>query len=60
MEHEGSLLYSQEPTTGPFIEPDASSSNLHTPFLLRFVQILLSHLCLGLPSGFFLSVFRLK
>jgi len=32
MEPEGSLLDSQGPTTGPYLEPDASSSHLHTLF----------------------------
>jgi hypothetical protein len=47
MEPEGSLLRSQEPTTGPYPEPDSSS------LLLRSIPILFSHLCLGVPSGLF-------
>jgi len=32
MEPEGSLPYSQQPTTGPYPEPDASSAQLSTLF----------------------------
>jgi hypothetical protein len=32
MEPEGSLLCSQKPATGPYPEPDASSSQFHTLF----------------------------
>jgi hypothetical protein len=33
MEAEGSVLYSQEPFTGPYLEPDESSPYHTTPFI---------------------------
>jgi hypothetical protein len=50
MECEGSLPCSQEPSTGPYPEPDQSS-----PY--HFTTSLSTHLRLGLPSGLFLSGF---
>jgi len=57
MEPEGSLPHSQMPTTCPYPEPDLSSP--HTPHSTprRFILILYSHLCQGLPSGLFPSCF---
>jgi hypothetical protein len=48
MESEGSLPCSQEPSTGPYPEPDQS-----TPWSLRSVLTLSTHPRLGLPSGLF-------
>jgi hypothetical protein len=50
MEPEGSLLCSQEPSTGPYSEPDQSH-----PVSPRSILILVTHLHLGLPSGLFLA-----
>jgi hypothetical protein len=50
MEPKGSLRCSQEPSTGPYPEPDRSS-----PYHLRSLLILSTHLRLGLPSGLFPS-----
>jgi hypothetical protein len=52
MEPEGSLPYSQDPSTGPHPEPDQSSP--YHP-ILRSILILSIHLRLGLPSGLFPS-----
>jgi hypothetical protein len=49
MEPEGSLPRSQEPSTGPYSEPD--QSNPFQSLSLRSVLILSTHLRLGLPSG---------
>jgi hypothetical protein len=49
------LQYSQEPSTGPYPEPDQSS--LPHPISLRSILILTTHLHLGLSSGIFLSGF---
>jgi hypothetical protein len=46
-----SLSCSQEPSTGPYPEPDQSSPYHPIPSLLRFILILFCHLHLGLPSG---------
>jgi hypothetical protein len=43
-----SLLCSQEPTTGPYPGPHETNP---LPSSLRFIQILSSHLCLGLHSS---------
>jgi hypothetical protein len=48
MELEGSLPCSQEPSTGPYPEPDQCS-----PISPRSILILSTHLRLGLPSGVF-------
>jgi hypothetical protein len=56
MEPEGSLPCSQEPATGPYPEPDESSSHPH-PSSLRSILMLPSYLRLGLMSGLFPSGF---
>jgi hypothetical protein len=47
-----------EPTTGPYPEPHESSPSTH----ILFPEVILSssHLCLGLPTGLFLSSFLTK
>jgi hypothetical protein len=55
MELEGSLLCSQEPTTGPYSEPDQSNPSHH--IFLRSILILSTHLRHGLPSGLLPSGF---
>jgi hypothetical protein len=56
MEPEGSWPCSQEPSTGPYPEPDRS--NPYNPILpLRSILILSTHLRLYLPSGLFPSGF---
>jgi hypothetical protein len=56
MKPEGSLPCSQEPSTGPYSEPDRSSS--YYPIQsLRSILILPTYLRLGLPSGLLLFVF---
>jgi hypothetical protein len=54
MEPEGSLPCSQEPSTGPYPQPDGFSS--HHP-ILRSILVISTHLRLGLPSGLFPSGF---
>jgi hypothetical protein len=54
MKPDSSLRCSQEPSTGPYHEPNRSSP-CHP--ILRSTFILLSHLSLGLPSGLFSSGF---
>jgi hypothetical protein len=54
---EGSLPSSQEPSTGPYPEPDQSSPHHPILSLLRSILILPTHLRLGLPSGLFPSGF---
>jgi hypothetical protein len=51
MENEGSSPCSQEPSTGPYPQPDEPSSHPHTVSLKSF------HLSLGLASGLFPSGF---
>jgi hypothetical protein len=53
MEPEGSLPCPQEPSTGPYPEPD--QSNPSHPLSLRSILISSTHLRLGLPSGLFLA-----
>jgi hypothetical protein len=48
MEPEGSLPCSQEPSTGPYPEPDQSSPYHHILSTIHFNTI---HPCLGLPSS---------
>jgi hypothetical protein len=55
MEPEGSLLCSQEPSTGPYPETDQSSPYHPIPSHLRSILILFTNLRLGLPSGLFPS-----
>jgi hypothetical protein len=50
-EPEGSSPCSQEPSTGPYPEPDRSSPSY--PISLRSIIISSTHLRLGLPSGLF-------
>jgi hypothetical protein len=50
MKHEGSLLCSQEPSTGPYPEPDQSSL-YHSSLCLRSILVLTTRLRLGLPNG---------
>jgi len=52
LEPEGSLLCSQEPTIGPYTEPDESSLHLPTLFFWGSSSIITLHLCL--PYGLFL------
>ena len=62
MEPKGLSLHSQEPATCPYTEPDRSSlcpPPTH-PTSGRFILILSSHLCLGLPSGHLPSGFPIK
>jgi hypothetical protein len=58
MEPDGSLPCSQEPATGPSLEPDESSP-FH-PISIRSIFILSYHLRLRLPSGFFTSGFPIQ
>jgi hypothetical protein len=60
MEPEGSLPCSQEPSTGPYPEPDRSSPYHPILSLLRSILILSTHLRLGLPSGLFPPGFPTK
>jgi hypothetical protein len=55
MEPEGSLPCSQEPSTGPYPDPDQWS-----PIYLRSILILSNHLCLDIRSGLFPSGFPSK
>jgi len=60
MEPEGSLPCSQ-PTTGTYLEPDASSPQLHTtPNVPKIYPNIIFHLRLSLLSGLFPSVFQPK
>jgi hypothetical protein len=42
---------------GPYPEPDRSSPHTILPYLYKIILISSTHLCLGLPSGLFLSGF---
>jgi len=55
MEPEGSLLFSQEPTTGPYSKASWMQSTPSQPTLWRSYLILSSYLCLCLSSGIFSS-----
>ena len=55
MEPERSLPHSHVPATCPYPEQHQSSPHSPHPTSWRSVLILSSHLCLGLPSGFFPS-----
>jgi hypothetical protein len=55
MEPEGSSPCSQEPSTGPYPQPDESSP--YYPIYLRSISILSSHLRLGLSADFYSSGF---
>jgi hypothetical protein len=57
MEPEGSLPCSQEPSTGPYTEPDQSNPYHTIRSLLRSISLLSTHLRLGLPTGLFPSGF---
>jgi hypothetical protein len=53
MEPDASLPLSQDPTTGPYPEPDETSPH----FPLRYILTLPFHLSLSFPSGLFPSGF---
>jgi hypothetical protein len=57
MESEGSLSYSQEPSTGPY--PELDQFRPYHP-ILRSILILSTLLRLGLPSGLFPSGFPIN
>jgi hypothetical protein len=57
MDPEGSLSCSQEPTTGPYPEPDEFSPHHCILILLRSFLVFSSHLRLGLSTYFFPSAF---
>jgi hypothetical protein len=57
MEPEGSLPCPQEPSNGPYPEPDRSTPYHPILSLLRSIMILSTHPRLGLPSGRFPSGF---
>jgi hypothetical protein len=59
MEPESSLPCSQEPSTSPYFESD-HSSQYHSILFSKFLFILSSHLCVGLPNGLFHSHFPTK
>jgi len=56
VEYEDSLLFSQQPVSCPYPEPDQSSRPHHLPScFFKICLILTSHLLLQLPSGLFPS-----
>jgi hypothetical protein len=55
MQPEGSLPCSQQPSTGPYPEPDQSSPYRPKPISLISLKILLPHLRLDFLSGLFPS-----
>jgi len=57
MKTEGSLPCSQDPTIGPYSEPDASSPHVRRPISQRSILIL-SYLRLGLQGGIIPSGFQ--
>jgi hypothetical protein len=57
MEPKGSLPSSQEPSTGPYPEPDQSNRYYPIRSLLRSILVLSTQLRLGLPSGLLPSSF---
>jgi len=59
MEPKGSLLCSQEPVTGPYLQQDESSPHPYIVFPTS-ILILSSHLHPYLSSGLFPSVFLTK
>jgi hypothetical protein len=57
----GSLLpCSQEPSAGPYLEPDQSNPYHPHPISLQSILILSCHLCLGLPTDLFPCGFSTK
>jgi hypothetical protein len=55
METKGSLPCSQQPSSGPYPEPDESSPYHPNLSRLKSVLILSTHLRVGLPSGLIFS-----
>jgi len=49
MEPEGSLLFTQKPTSGPYLEPEESNSE-HHGVSFTHTLILSSHLCSRIPN----------
>jgi hypothetical protein len=59
MEPEGTLPCSQEPTAGPYPEPDEKNPNFPRYFP-KIHLVVSSHLLASLPSGLFTSGFTTK
>ena len=53
MEPESSILHSQGLSNNPNLEPESTQILVLISISLRFIPILSSHLCLGLPKGLF-------